>query len=311
MKYINNGFLKIKIILSKRINFSISKYFYLSYYHLLLNSYEEKINPNNYITTFPNRSAGFGHQLTDVISAFSISKEFGLSFCFTKFNSPEWNSFLQLNNFLKNYYNLSGYKEVKLPRFDFDNLHQRSIIRKIISSYNNRKVIFKLEIDQFYVNQPKYLDTKLLNYVRSKTKNYLNLNNSEYIAIHVRRGDILKNTRLKKLRFIPIKYYTSVLDNLLKIEDNRKKNIYIFSNSDEKYINDNFIKYNNIHVMNKKSEIESFALMLNSDILVFSKSSFSYNAAILSTNKKICPPGFWHSYSDSPNYILADAHGNF
>ena len=76
MKYINNGFLKIKIILSKRINFSISKYFYLSYYHLLLNSYEEKINPNNYITTFPNRSAGFGHQLTDVISAFSISKEF-------------------------------------------------------------------------------------------------------------------------------------------------------------------------------------------------------------------------------------------
>lgn len=61
-----------------------------------------------------------------------------------------------------------------------------------------------------------------------------------------------------------------------------------------------------------QEKIEQFCeLMLNSNILVLSKSSFSYNAAILSTNKKICPPGFWHSYSDSPNYILADVHGNF
>jgi hypothetical protein len=51
--------------------------------------------------------------------------------------------------------------------------------------------------------------------------------------------------------------------------------------------------------------------MTCADLLITSKSSFSYSPALLSRGVKIVPRDFWHGYPDSKQWILADEAGNF
>lgn len=54
---------------------------------------------------------------------------------------------------------------------------------------------------------------------------------------------------------------------------------------------------------------DSFLHMVYADLLVTSKSSFSYKPALLSDGIKICPKNFWHGYPKEKNWVLAEDEG--
>jgi hypothetical protein len=49
--------------------------------------------------------------------------------------------------------------------------------------------------------------------------------------------------------------------------------------------------------------------MVNADLLITSKSSFSYKPALLSNGIKVCPKNFWHRYPDKLDFILVADDG--
>lgn len=58
-------------------------------------------------------------------------------------------------------------------------------------------------------------------------------------------------------------------------------------------------------------EQATFLHMVKADLLITSRSSFSYKPALLSSGIKICPPKFWHGYPDAPEWIVCAEDGSF
>ena len=56
---------------------------------------------------------------------------------------------------------------------------------------------------------------------------------------------------------------------------------------------------------------DSFLHLVYADLLITSKSSFSYKPALLNNGIKICPKNFWHGYPKSEKWILCENDGSF
>ena len=57
------------------------------------------------------------------------------------------------------------------------------------------------------------------------------------------------------------------------------------------------------------SATDSFLHMIRADMLLTSRSSFSYKPALLSDGIRICPKNFWHDYPDDKKWILVADDG--
>ena len=102
-----------------------------------------------------------------------------------------------------------------------------------------------------------------------------------------------------------------MLFNVLKaIETEKPIVIYLFSQGVESDFED-FKQFSNLHFCLESSAQDSFLHMVNADLLITSKSSFSYKPALLNKGVKVCPKNFWHAYPESYDWILADENGNF
>jgi hypothetical protein len=103
------------------------------------------------------------------------------------------------------------------------------------------------------------------------------------------------------------KLLTKVIEN---IHPNKPVAIYLFSQG---VPNDfaEFNKYENLHFCLKMDAQESFLHMVYADLLITSKSSFSYKPALLNRGIKVCPKNFWHNYPEANDWILVDDEGNF
>ena len=55
--------------------------------------------------------------------------------------------------------------------------------------------------------------------------------------------------------------------------------------------------------------VDSFLHMVHADLLITSKSSFSYKPALLNRGIKVSPRNFWHGYPDSEDWVMADDEG--
>ena len=86
--------------------------------------------------------------------------------------------------------------------------------------------------------------------------------------------------------------------------------IYLFSQGEKKDFSE-FEKFQNIRFCLDMSPQESFLHMVFADLLITSKSSFSYKPALLSNGIKVCPENFWHGYPKTNDWILVDENGIF
>jgi hypothetical protein len=302
--------------------------YYCSYRYSLKheNIKEENIN---YLAARPNPGAGIGHQMANWIAGYWFAKKFGLNFAHIPFSndhnpfvSNEWDTFLGfgegeilVSDLLHN-----GYKKVLLPLFDENRQEQIEIIKKIIISYSNKRAVFICEQDQFLRNQ-YYVMNELQQkfYSAFSRKNDIIQYNKNHIniAIHVRRTVIIDGKIIKEsqeamdLRWLSEDYYIKVLSQILKsISINKPISIWLFSTGNEEEFLD-FKKYGDIHFCSGMNEYQTFAHLIFADILITSKSSFSYKPALICKGIKICPRNFWHGYPDAKDWILCDNDGTF
>lgn len=297
---------------------------YKSYWYYLFSkngeSSGDKSNSVNYYTVIPNPGAGIGHQMANWISGYWFSEQFNLKHIHTPFSNVEWDVFLGLG---ENEMRLSdvieaGYKKVRLPLFDEKNRSQVQLQKKIIDSYRGSKIVFIGALDQFYEDQYgvlKHLQDKFYNAKIRKTEK-LFFNDDEYnVAVHVRRGDIVvgnnKDNENHIMRWLTNDYFVNVLKNALqKIETKKKIKVYLFSQGKEEDYKE-FKIFDNVEYCLEIGAKESFLHMVYADLLITSKSSFSYKPALLNKGLKIVPIDFWHGYPSSEDWIKVDNNGEF
>lgn len=273
-----------------------------------------------YLTKTVNPSAGIGDQLASWISGFYYAKLFGISYAFSPVYPEKWNDFLGLEcREVSAEYLLrkKGYKKVWLPFFEDNKEEDMQLIKQIIQAYEGKKVIFFLELHQVYGEQCGVMTELKAKFERAQKRNddkLIYLEDDINIAVHIRRGDIVggktKGNDNLSMRWLDNKYYDKVLKKLTDFLSDRTYHIYLFSQGDESDFAE-FKKYEPITFCNEMSAMDSFLHFVRADILVTSKSSFSYKPALIADGIRICPQNFWHGYPKDSNWILVDDEGNF
>lgn len=303
-------------------------FLYRSYWHYLFCKKDYTDNgsqiPTLYYTARPNPGAGIGHQMSNWIAGFWYAKEFGLHYVHSPFSSEKWENFLGLGvgEIMIEDLKQKNFIIRKLPLFKYNTPEEKELNRRIISSYTGKKVVFCAEQDQFlrdlqlvrFTLQQKFYNAP------SRKKDYLKYDSDVInIAIHVRRGDIMtdpSNPNLTK-RFLSNDYFEKVLGQVLLFVKGQqdiqraKKDVHIyFFSQGAKEDFPEFKKFKNIHWCFDMSAIDTFLHMVYADVLITSKSSFSYKPALLNKSIKVCPQDFWHAYpTDDPTWVLVDNFG--
>tara|TARA_Y100000389_G_scaffold202403_1_gene247552 strand:- start:5533 stop:6312 length:780 start_codon:yes stop_codon:yes gene_type:complete len=125
------------------------------------------------------------------------------------------------------------------------------------------------------------------------------------ITLHARRGDV-ENKGKRKFRYTPDEYFKNIIDKILTIlnkynynYENIVINICSDINGSESLHNfKNLYSNCSVNMFLGKSLVETWDLMIHSDIFIMSKSSFSYVPAIYNKKCVIYQP-FWHDKLDN------------
>jgi hypothetical protein len=270
------------------------------------------------MSAVPNPGAGIGHQMANWNAGYWFAKQFNLPFAHVSFSKKNWEDFLGFGYkevIVKQLVDSKGYKKIKIPLFDEKNNVEVSRIKKIIESFKGSKVIFMCEQDQAYKAQygvQKEIQNKYFNAPIRKKDKIVYKPSSLNIALHIRRGDIIQKKQSNNnltIRWLNNDYFFNVLESILKLLKTKKEiHIYLFSQGKIKDFIE-FKKFDNIHFCLDMSAQDSFLHMVYADVLITSKSSFSYKPALLNKGIKVVPKNFWHSYPKSKNWLLADKSG--
>jgi hypothetical protein len=292
---------------------------YPSYWHYLLG--KKQTSPaatpdSHFLFLKPNFGAGIGHQLANWNAALYFAGYFHLRFAHSPFSNRKWEFFLGFGEGEESATDLlqKGFKLVRLPKFNPTNQSEIDLVRAIISSYTSPNILFSLEVDQGYVSQfdtYRTLRTKYLSAAARKEDKLLYSPGDFNIAVHIRRRMSVETDTAWKERGLDNAYFATVLSRALEmIPVGKKVSIYLFSQGSAADFPE-FSAFKNITFCLDMGPIESFLHMIHADLLISSKSSFSYKPALLSEKLKIVPKSFWHQYPATEDYILADNNGVF
>lgn len=295
-------------------------YLYSSYWHMKRMKKLPKKRYQNYFAARPNPGAGIGHQMANWIAGYWFAKQFGLCFAHMPFStsripytSSSWESFLGFGQgevTVEELVKQNGYRIVRLPLFDEKQENELEMIRRIIRSYTNQKTVFLAEQDQFYEAQYGAMDVIQKKFYEAPVRRgrlVYEKDEGVHIAIHVRRGDVVENSTNSniRMRWLNLHYYEKILEQLLAFLRGKKAYIYVFSQGGEEEFS-SLLLFPNIRFCLDMNAQDTFWHLTQADILIISKSSFSYKPALLSSGIVIAPKHFWHGYPESSRWIIVD-----
>ncbi|MBC7845810.1 MAG: hypothetical protein H7Y10_04915 [Flavobacterium sp.] len=301
---------------------SLYPYIYKSYWNYLFSgnkNFNYEPTKEMYYAAWPNQGAGIGHQIDVWCHGVFISKDWGLKFAYLPFSKEKWDIFLGFGEDEISVKELrqKKYKIRTLPYFNVDDLDSVKLNKQIIASYQGEKIVFIAEVDQPY----SYSADEKANFIRdkfisasSRVNDKVLYDRKNYnIAVHIRRGDIMAdfNNPNLTMRFLNNDYYDNVLKQVVEnIITDKPINIYIYSQGKPGDFTE-FNKYKNLIWCLDVSTQNSFANLVYADVIITSKSSFSYDPALISDGIKLCPKTFWIPYPERKEWILCDDDGTF
>ena len=304
------------IIVRKTRYCRIYPFLYRSYWHFLFFRRLTGGQDDVFYAARPNPGAGIGHQMANWNAGYWWAKQFGSKFAHLPFSKKNWDEFLGFGEGEKTVKELKekGYKVRRLPRFDETRPEDVQMQRDIITSYSGMKVVFVAEQDQSYKNQYGVIEDiqrKFYSAPARKNDHLIYDKNHYNIAIHARRGDIMSNLNNPnlKMRILSNQYFFNALKGALElVKTDKEVHIYFFSQGSPADFPE-FNEFRNLHWCFDMSAQQSFLHMVYADLLITSKSSFSYKPALLNKGIKVCPKDFWHGYPNSEDWLLCDGDG--
>lgn len=297
--------LNIKFIRSIEF-FNIQNLFYkISYFKK-----QKQTNNEFYVEAQVNQFVGLGHMLGNILSSYAVAKRFNLKGIYI---SPEIENLLQEKFNTKLPTEIDGLiilrnkkiRKITIPRINLSTENGINLFKDLTSRITNSQCVIKLEKDQFVKElflSKEYLKTLFQKHISEHHQSYIN---GQYkIGIHIRLGDITQKTKFKK-RVLNKNYYNKIIKILLRLESVLKPDRAEFIIFTDDPHNLNLPKFN-YEIDQSTNAKEAFIKMSYCDILVCSRSSFSYKSALINKNVIIYPNDFWHSYPKDSRYISVD-----
>jgi hypothetical protein len=269
---------------------------------------------NVFLCQLPDYGAGIGHQLANWNASLYFARRFGTRFAHCPFSSPRWEEFLGLGLGETRADDLrsAGYRRVRLPRFDSANEAQVALVHGIVRSYAGTRSLLELELNQGYVAQHETWEILQRKYFTAPARAHDTLlyRPGEFnVNVHIRRRMKVEPDDVWAARGLENTYYATVLRTALEqLSSRHAVRVFLFSQGRREEFPE-FEEFPEIVWCLEMNPYDSFAHMARSDLLIASKSSFSYKPALISRGISICPASFWHGYPDSPRYIVADDNG--
>ena len=255
---------------------------------------------------------GFGAQLQRVLSIYLISKKLNVGYYhvdivtkehgFTPIILERFNELIEWN--IKEKASIDNVVYIDF----FDNTAFESVIK---CKHDNTDILFKIKFAHCYIDANESIfDSHIFpkfSWIVDKS-----CPDIFKVAIHIRRGDVSQTQN--SIRFIPFGFYVTCLENICKLLKDRNYEITIYSENsllgEIVRHKDSLEGINGLKFNIDGSVTDTFKEMVNSDILITSKSSFSYSASLLKLkhNGMVFYPSFWHTYP--PKYICIDNPNN-
>ena len=248
-----------------------------------------KLQKHQTLMTIEGKTDGFGSQLQACFSLIAYCKYKGYTYIHTpmyKMHHNEENK-TDFPTYMNDFINIeSKYRSVgQLTNYESSILHKTKEGPFVHGSLQPEYFYddsFLKEIREIYFSKPK----PIIDYYSIDVKN---------IALHIRRGDV--NPQKYPSRFVSNQVYINLLKKIDK-KDISNSVIHIFSEGKS----DDFLDISNSFPDNKfmfhlNENIQStFHALVMADILVVSKSSFAYCAALLNKNTIIANiiTSWWH-----------------
>jgi len=266
--------------------------------------------------TFKSIHDGVGAQVQDIFSILVFAKHYNLTYIYAPFKKIDhnmgndskwvfkWNQFFSLNKLGSAQTKLSFLrklltKKVVLSEQEIENFDINKYPENVIficlncHAFTEKKASFGDFVPIINEFRKCYGVSKYLKDAPSFSKSEIN------VAVHIRRGDALKFPE----RILPNSYFVKILDKEIKKLGQKKYKVFIFSEGSEDDF-DEFKKFKNLVFKLDASPFSSFNYLVKSDILIISKSSFSFVAGILNKNRVVYAP-FWHK-PVSPRWTICD-----
>ena len=140
------------------------------------------------------------------------------------------------------------------------------------------------------INQSK-LDKKCIDLIKKRLNPYINKKKSNYLAIHIRRGDYLSNKHSMH-GIIDQKYFLE--EAKIQLSKNNYEGIIIFSDSPNLIKKNVFKKLHKNIILDRGGDpVDVFIRMANNKGLIASNSSFSLWAGILGDIDNFSIPYYW------------------
>lgn len=251
---------------------------------------------------------GFGAQYQKIIGVIALSEKYSCEYVHSTITQIEHipsDAFSNVNN----YFNMDGlYKKVENVTFDKtfrvrDHEIEGAIINcKQHAIETNEKILLIINNPLGILDANLSLYNKVLPDLRKIKQNLELVYFKPFvvnIAVHIRRGDV--NQTIYPYRYTPTHYFKQIIDNLLTEYQN--VNICIFTEITEEN-KDEFLVFTdpNIQIISGGDALVTFEHLVKADVLVMSKSSFSYVAGLYNENKVLYTP-FWHNPLNHWNII--------
>jgi hypothetical protein len=280
-----------------------------------------KYNPLSLKFQNPNHSRGFitctgkkdgvGAQALAIMSTMLFAKESGLTYVHTPFKEiahnaeqdPQWE--IQWEEFFG-----LGKKELDISQCNHLNVVKIQQLSSI--SLNSPSTIFEVDQCHQYANlfpnkYEKIIPQLREKYLSSKRISSLCSDRDVSICLHVRRGDV-DFQGVYAARYTHNSYCVKVLSQVVDIvrEQGLNPKISLYSQGEIK----DFRELERMGVVLNLNQCPFFTLeeLVNADILIMSKSTFSYVSALLSNNIKIYEPFYSKPLND---WLAIDKQATF
>uniref|UniRef100_A0A6C0B031 Glycosyl transferase family 1 domain-containing protein n=1 Tax=viral metagenome TaxID=1070528 RepID=A0A6C0B031_9ZZZZ len=221
--------------------------------------------------TVQERNDGFGAQFQTMICCILIAENSGNEYIHTPIKSMEHNydNDPEFISKVENFMNLKN-------NYEYINTETNLSEIKILDVW--------YIINNFEANINTYLNSDSLKKIKNcfwknKNRNFFK-NNKLNIAVHIRRPNTHDNGGCGERGTTPLKYYFDIIEKIKQNYSNRELLFHIYSQNDiNEY--DVFDKKNVIFHLNE-SLFDTFTGLVAADMLITSRSSLGYSAAILS-----------------------------
>jgi hypothetical protein len=263
-----------------------------------------------YVCNIPHQFCGIGHLSSEWNAGFMLASRFDLHFVHAPLPEP-WESFFGWG---KDELSFDISREMKSEMLtcipfltgDFDCLE---VVAYLISLH--RVTDNKLFILGF--NQSAYDQTASGALLREKYEKYSETKavpshkdeQAITVAVHIRKGDIIGSEKEMAVRYIDADWMARAVASLQQaIAKPFKVNVYSQGLSEEDKLQ--FDSFGKVTFYDNTDPCETFHNLMIADILVMSRSGFSYLAACMGQQVVVVPPGFWHHIPDDKRWIKMD-----